>query len=80
MNKSEFGQLIEKGESETVEFKKSTAQLDKSLGFVLEHIHEEVYLAGKPDREERYEYPPDAIREAITHFLYCTIPFIMKYH
>ena len=41
--------------------------MDKSLGFVLEHIHGEVYLAGKPDREERYEYPPDAIREAITN-------------
>ncbi len=54
--------------------------MGKSLGFVLEHIAMEVYLAGKPDREERYEYLPDAIREAITHFLYCTIPFIMKYH
>lgn len=42
-------------------------QVSKSLGFVLEHIPMEVYLAGKPDREERYEYPPDAIREAITN-------------
>lgn len=42
-------------------------QVDKSLGFVLEHIPMEVYLAGKPDREERYEYPPDAIREALTN-------------
>lgn len=31
MNISEIGQLIEKGESEIVEFKISTAQLDKSL-------------------------------------------------
>lgn len=42
-------------------------QVSKSLSFVLEHIPMEVYLAGKPDREERYEYPPDAIREAITN-------------
>jgi len=40
-------------------------QVDKSLSFVLEHIPMKVYLAGKPEREERYEYPPDAIREAI---------------
>jgi ATP-dependent DNA helicase RecG len=40
-------------------------QVDKSLGFVLEHISMKVYLAGKPEREERYEYPVDAIREAI---------------
>ncbi len=40
-------------------------QVDKSLSFVLEHIQMKVYLAGKPEREEKYEYPPDAIREAI---------------
>ncbi len=40
-------------------------QVDKSLSFVLGHIPMKVYLAGKPEREERYEYPPDAIREAI---------------
>jgi len=40
-------------------------QVEKSLGFVLEHISMKVYLAGKPAREEKYEYPVDAIREAI---------------
>jgi ATP-dependent DNA helicase RecG len=40
-------------------------QIDKALGFILEHISMKVYLAGKPEREERYEYPPDALREAI---------------
>jgi len=40
-------------------------QVDKALGFILEHIPMEVYLAGKPEREERYDYPPDALREAI---------------
>ena len=40
-------------------------QVDKSLSFVLEHVPMKVYLAGKPEREEKYEYPPDAIREAI---------------
>ena len=54
--------------------------MDKSLGFVLEHIAMEVHLAGKPDREERYEYHHEVIRAAITHFLYGTIPFIVKYH
>ena len=40
-------------------------QIDKALKFVLEHIPMKVYLAGKPEREERYEYPPDALREGI---------------
>lgn len=40
-------------------------QVERSVGFVLEHIPLKVYLAGKPEREEKYEYPPDAIREAI---------------
>lgn len=40
-------------------------QVDKSLSFVLEHVPMKVYLTGKPAREEKYEYPPDAIREAI---------------
>lgn len=40
-------------------------QVDKSLNFALEHTPMKVYLAGKPEREEKYEYPPDAIREAI---------------
>ena len=40
-------------------------QVDKALGFILEHIPMKVYLAGKPEREERYDYPPDALREAI---------------
>ena len=40
-------------------------QVDKSLSFVLEHISMKVYLKGKTEREEKYEYPADAIREAI---------------
>jgi len=42
-------------------------QVNKSLSFVLEHIPKAVWLAGKPQREERYQYPPDAIREAIVN-------------
>ena len=42
-------------------------QVNKSLGFVLEHIPKAVWLAGKPQREERYQYPPDAIRETIVN-------------
>ncbi len=42
-------------------------QVDKTLNFVLEHIPMKVYLVGKAEREERYEYPPDAIREAIVN-------------
>ena len=34
-------------------------QVDKALGFVLEHTPMKVYLVGKPEREERYEYPPE---------------------
>ena len=40
-------------------------QVEKSLSFVLDHISMRVYITGKPEREEKYEYPPDAIREAI---------------
>jgi len=42
-------------------------QVNKSLDFVLEHIPKAVWLIGKPQREERYQYPPDAIREAIVN-------------
>jgi len=42
-------------------------QVDKALYFVLEHIPMKVYLVGKAEREEKYEYPPDAIREAIVN-------------
>jgi len=40
-------------------------QVEKSLSFVLEHIPMRIYITGKPEREEKYEYPPKAIREAI---------------
>ncbi|TSA46403.1 DeoR family transcriptional regulator [bacterium] len=40
-------------------------QVDKSMNFALEHIPMKVYLAGKTEREEKYEYPQDAVREAI---------------
>jgi len=41
-------------------------QVDKSLNFVLDHISMAVWLvSGQAAREERYEYPPDAVREAI---------------
>jgi ATP-dependent DNA helicase RecG len=41
-------------------------QVDKSLNFVLDHISMAVWLIpGQAAREERYEYPPDAVREAI---------------
>ena len=40
-------------------------QAAKALGFILEHIPMKVYLIGRPEREERYEYPPDALREGI---------------
>jgi ATP-dependent DNA helicase RecG len=42
-------------------------QVEKALAFALEHIQLRVYLVGKPEREERYEYPKDAIREAIVN-------------
>jgi ATP-dependent DNA helicase RecG len=42
-------------------------QVDKSLDFVLEHIPKAVWLDGKPQREEKYQYPPDAFREAIVN-------------
>jgi ATP-dependent DNA helicase RecG len=41
-------------------------QVDKALNFVLDHIPMAAWLVpGQAEREERYEYPQDAIREAI---------------
>ena len=41
-------------------------QVDKALNFTLEHIPKSVWLIpGRPEREAKYLYPPDAIREAI---------------
>lgn len=43
-------------------------QVNKALSFVLEHSLLVAWLVpGKVEREERYEYPPDAIREAIVN-------------
>ena len=40
--------------------------VDKALNFTLEHIPKSAWLIpGRPDREEKYLYPPDAVREAI---------------
>ena len=45
-------------------------QVDKSLNFVLDHISMAVWLvSGQAAREEKYEYPPDAVREAIINAL-----------
>ncbi len=42
-------------------------QIDSVKTFVLEHIPKAVWLAGNIQREERYDYPPDAIREGIVN-------------
>ena len=42
-------------------------QAEEARNFVLEHIPKAVWLAGKTQREERYQYSPDAIREAIVN-------------
>jgi ATP-dependent DNA helicase RecG len=43
-------------------------QVDRTLGFVLDHVPLSAWLVpGQAAREERYEYPPDAIREAIVN-------------
>jgi len=43
-------------------------QVDKALGFVLEHTPMAAWLEeGKVQRKEKYEYPPEAIREAIVN-------------
>lgn len=41
-------------------------QVDKALNFVLEHIPMAAWVVpGRVEREEKYAYPPDAVREAI---------------
>jgi len=43
-------------------------QVNKALSFILEHSPLSAWLVpGKAEREERYEYPPEAIREAIVN-------------
>jgi len=42
-------------------------QVEKALNFVLDHIPMRVEIKGKPEREEKYEYPPYAIREAVVN-------------
>jgi len=42
-------------------------QVDKSLDFILEHTPKAVWSAGKAQREEKYAYPPEAIREAVVN-------------
>jgi ATP-dependent DNA helicase RecG len=43
-------------------------QVNKTLNFILEHIPLSAWLtSGKVEREEKYEYPPEAIREAIVN-------------
>lgn len=43
-------------------------QVDQALSFVLDHTPMAVWLVpGQAAREEKYEYPPDAIREAIVN-------------
>lgn len=43
-------------------------EIDNSEKFILSNIKKEVWTeGGKIEREEKWEYPPDAIREAITN-------------
>jgi ATP-dependent DNA helicase RecG len=42
-------------------------QVENTVSFVLDHIPMRVVITGKPEREEIYEYPPFAIREAIVN-------------
>lgn len=43
-------------------------QIDEAERFVLSNIRKEAWtVPGQVEREERWEYPPDAIREAITN-------------
>ena len=42
--------------------------IDKAEDFVLRNIRKSIWLvSGKVQREEKYEYPPDAIREAVVN-------------
>lgn len=42
--------------------------IDRAEDFVLRNIRKSIWLVpGKVQREERYEYPPDAVREAIVN-------------
>jgi ATP-dependent DNA helicase RecG len=43
-------------------------QVDKALGFVMERVPMAAWVdPGRVEREEKYAYPPDAVREAITN-------------
>jgi len=42
-------------------------QVDQAIAFVMRNTRMEVKIEGKPERSERWEYPLDAVREAITN-------------
>ncbi len=46
-------------------------EVDEIIAFIKKHLMVEFIITGKPQREERFDYPLDAIREIVNPVRYC---------
>jgi ATP-dependent DNA helicase RecG len=44
-------------------------EIDEVLTFITKHINKEYIITGKPEREERWDYPLDALREIVINMI-----------
>jgi len=44
-------------------------EIDDVLTFITKHINKEYIITGKPEREERWDYPLDALREIVINMI-----------
>ncbi len=44
-------------------------EIDDVLTFITKHINKEFIITGKPEREERWDYPLDALREIVINMI-----------
>lgn len=45
------------------------SEIDEVISFITKHINKEYIITGKPEREERWDYPLDAIREIVINMI-----------
>ena len=45
------------------------SQVDSILSFIGKHIKKAYIISGKPQREERYDYPPESLREIVLNMI-----------
>jgi ATP-dependent DNA helicase RecG len=45
------------------------SEIETIIEFIKKHLMVEFIITGKPDREERYDYPPEALREIVINMI-----------